>query len=173
MPQLMAASASGPKKVMLAENAMVKNRAVSRAEPISVDINGARAPCALTKAIEYRNVGQLRQQECGARGHRNAQRYGGIGIAVPLQHDLAADQRTDDPGDKTCKHHPACGVGTIDPVHDVGDQEGQRIRKGTPRSGARPGSGTEPECSRPQQLRPWQECREDVRVSFFEPVFTR
>jgi hypothetical protein len=40
--QLMAASASGPKIATVAEKAIVKNNAVSSADPTSVEISGAR-----------------------------------------------------------------------------------------------------------------------------------
>ena len=48
------------------------------------------------------------------------------GFIHPCRHDRAQHA-----GQKTGKHHLARGRGAIHPVHDVGDQKGDRIGEGT------------------------------------------
>jgi hypothetical protein len=107
---------------------MVKNSAVSTDDPIRLEITGRLPPAPARIRSKIATSSSCAVRNARPEPMRDAQRH----QRPELAHDLRADQRAGDAHEKAREHHAARGGRAVDAVHDVGDEEGQRIGEGPP-----------------------------------------
>jgi hypothetical protein len=106
---------------------MVKNSAVSTEDPITLEITGAchhfaariRSKIATSRSCAVRNA---IPEPSAIQRHQRPE----------LPHDLRPDQRAGDTHQKARENNAPRGGDAVDAVHDVGDEEGQRIGERPP-----------------------------------------